>query len=212
MQDLVDKLNSEFVRLGITKFSAEEIVELLQDGEDISWISDQLSIKPGHPVAPLLRQLSESIIPLDSIEESSELSTQDEVENTSEEDSLDLSDLNMKDIEGMLPAGLNMEQVQDMLSSPRGKLLADFGAFCQEKGVDMEGVEGMNDELTILQEEWLQTPRTSLDGKKPSEEMNSDELFPRKIETFRRDTPKVGRNDPCYCGSGNKYKKCCGKR
>jgi preprotein translocase subunit SecA len=23
--------------------------------------------------------------------------------------------------------------------------------------------------------------------------------------------PKVGRNDPCPCGSGNKYKKCCGK-
>ncbi len=22
---------------------------------------------------------------------------------------------------------------------------------------------------------------------------------------------KVGRNDPCPCGSGNKYKKCCGK-
>jgi SEC-C motif-containing protein len=27
---------------------------------------------------------------------------------------------------------------------------------------------------------------------------------------FRRDTPKVGRNDPCPCGSGKKYKKCCG--
>jgi uncharacterized protein len=26
----------------------------------------------------------------------------------------------------------------------------------------------------------------------------------------RRDTPKVGRNDPCPCGSGKKYKKCCG--
>ena len=23
--------------------------------------------------------------------------------------------------------------------------------------------------------------------------------------------PKVGRNDPCVCGSGKKYKKCCGK-
>jgi SEC-C motif domain protein len=29
-------------------------------------------------------------------------------------------------------------------------------------------------------------------------------------ETFRRETPKVGRNDPCPCGSGKKYKKCCG--
>jgi len=25
-----------------------------------------------------------------------------------------------------------------------------------------------------------------------------------------RSNPKVGRNDPCPCGSGKKYKKCCG--
>jgi SEC-C motif-containing protein len=28
---------------------------------------------------------------------------------------------------------------------------------------------------------------------------------------FTRDQPKVGRNDPCSCGSKKKYKKCCGK-
>jgi len=27
--------------------------------------------------------------------------------------------------------------------------------------------------------------------------------------TYRRESPKVGRNDPCPCGSGKKYKKCC---
>jgi preprotein translocase subunit SecA len=27
--------------------------------------------------------------------------------------------------------------------------------------------------------------------------------------TFRREAPKVGRNDPCPCGSGKKNKKCC---
>ena len=26
----------------------------------------------------------------------------------------------------------------------------------------------------------------------------------------RRSTPKVGRNEPCPCGSRKKYKKCCG--
>ncbi|WP_255875329.1 SEC-C metal-binding domain-containing protein [Microbulbifer elongatus] len=26
-----------------------------------------------------------------------------------------------------------------------------------------------------------------------------------------RSTPKVGRNDPCPCGNGKKFKKCCGK-
>jgi len=29
--------------------------------------------------------------------------------------------------------------------------------------------------------------------------------------TVRREAPKVGRNDPCPCGSGKKYKHCCGK-
>jgi len=32
-----------------------------------------------------------------------------------------------------------------------------------------------------------------------------------KQKPKRRSTPKVGRNDPCPCGSGKKYKKCCGK-
>ena len=31
-----------------------------------------------------------------------------------------------------------------------------------------------------------------------------------KEPPVRRTTPKVGRNDPCPCGSGKKYKKCCG--
>lgn len=29
--------------------------------------------------------------------------------------------------------------------------------------------------------------------------------------TIKRETKKIGRNDPCYCGSGKKYKKCHGK-
>ena len=29
--------------------------------------------------------------------------------------------------------------------------------------------------------------------------------------TFRRQSPKVGRNQPCPCGSGKKFKNCCGK-
>jgi preprotein translocase subunit SecA len=32
-----------------------------------------------------------------------------------------------------------------------------------------------------------------------------------KVTTFVNEGPKVGRNDPCPCGSGKKYKQCCGK-
>ena len=34
----------------------------------------------------------------------------------------------------------------------------------------------------------------------------------RKPETYRREAPKVGRNDPCPCGSRKKYKNCCMKK
>ncbi|HEB92016.1 MAG TPA: hypothetical protein ENI94_00780 [Gammaproteobacteria bacterium] len=29
-------------------------------------------------------------------------------------------------------------------------------------------------------------------------------------QPVRRSQPKVGRNEPCFCGSGKKYKRCCG--
>jgi preprotein translocase subunit SecA len=32
-----------------------------------------------------------------------------------------------------------------------------------------------------------------------------------RIETVRREGRKIGRNEPCPCGSGKKYKKCCGR-
>jgi len=37
---------------------------------------------------------------------------------------------------------------------------------------------------------------------------SESDVKPRPV---RRKTPKVGRNDPCPCGSGKKYKKCCGR-
>jgi preprotein translocase subunit SecA len=32
-----------------------------------------------------------------------------------------------------------------------------------------------------------------------------------KVKQIKLEQPKVGRNDPCSCGSGKKFKKCCGK-
>jgi len=37
---------------------------------------------------------------------------------------------------------------------------------------------------------------------------DGDEIKPQPIV---HDGPRIGRNDPCPCGSGKKYKKCCGK-
>lgn len=32
----------------------------------------------------------------------------------------------------------------------------------------------------------------------------------RQEQTYRRETPKIGRNDPCPCRSGRKFKYCSG--
>jgi len=42
------------------------------------------------------------------------------------------------------------------------------------------------------------------------EDSDRDEDDPPIQQTVRREGPKIGRNDPCPCGSGKKYKKCCG--
>ena len=41
--------------------------------------------------------------------------------------------------------------------------------------------------------------------------MGGDESSDSSAQTVKRDAPKIGRNEPCPCGSGKKYKRCCGK-
>ncbi len=48
-----------------------------------------------------------------------------------------------------------------------------------------------------------QTPPQSPTAKGPQ--------HPSAGQPVQRDVEKVGRNDDCPCGSGKKYKKCCGK-
>ena len=49
-----------------------------------------------------------------------------------------------------------------------------------------------------------------LEGRRQAMEVQDAEEVPL-VSTYRRTEEKVGRNDPCPCGSGKKYKKCCGK-
>ncbi|MDQ6959344.1 MAG: preprotein translocase subunit SecA [Mariprofundaceae bacterium] len=46
----------------------------------------------------------------------------------------------------------------------------------------------------------------------PMQFSHGDEVEEETPQTYRRTQPKVGRNDPCPCGSGKKYKQCHGKR
>ena len=48
------------------------------------------------------------------------------------------------------------------------------------------------------------------EGSAPAAPTPAQPAQPAKQEPLRAQ-PKVGRNDPCPCGSGKKYKNCCGK-
>ena len=39
-----------------------------------------------------------------------------------------------------------------------------------------------------------------------------EDPLPPPVETIKKSEPAPGRNDPCPCGSGRKYKQCCMKK
>ena len=64
----------------------------------------------------------------------------------------------------------------------------------------------VHDEVSILGRGDMRQQRQ---GEGPATASREAAAPPEPV-TFRREIPKVGRNDPCPCGSGKKYKKCCG--
>ncbi len=44
-----------------------------------------------------------------------------------------------------------------------------------------------------------------------SDILSNDDFEEESYNTPRKAAPKIGRNEPCPCGSGKKYKRCCGK-
>ena len=225
---LKDDLTSFCSKYTITKFEAEDIVELLEDGESVAWIVDQLKSENAEIDVDVLSSLLDNIRiiigPADEEEpevfDEEKLKTEvsDVEEETVEEmpalSQLDISQL--KDLplpDGMkLPPGVGIEQIQKMMESPQGEFLTDFSVYCEENGVAPDVLSDPKS-MTELKNEWMSTPREAFDGKTPAEMLaENPSLIPQKIETYRRDEPRVGRNDPCPCGSGKKYKKCCGRK
>ena len=229
MKELRERLAEFCAARGIDRFSAEEIVQLLEDGEEVGWIVEQVA--PGSDASGKLTRLLTEIaaetspgsetIASSSEGESSVLEeagfpdgeTAPAVAAATAGQAGSLPGLDaLEDLE--LPEGIDRGQVEQLLSSPQGALLADFGLFCQEKGVSPDEAAAMGGiaegPIAELREEWLSTPRATLDGRRPADLLQEGGLF-AKAETYRREVPKTGRNDPCPCGSGKKYKRCCGR-
>jgi preprotein translocase subunit SecA len=59
----------------------------------------------------------------------------------------------------------------------------------------------------LLHPEAVRMQKPGIDNEDPEAQEEDSSLVNK---TVRLSQPKVGRNDPCPCGSGKKYKKCCG--
>jgi hypothetical protein len=217
LNELKSKLN-EFVRqYSITKFEAEDIVELVAEGESIDWIVNQLKGDAQidvDAITPLLTEIKSLVAPEKELV-GKEAAAEPAIESgTLDTSQIDLSQLDLSQIgdmlpEGMgIPPGLDAKQIKSLIESPQGKIMADFSVFCREKGLDLGDGNLSDPRIERLQNEWLSTQRDAFDGKTPAEMLS---LAQGKVETFRREAPRVGRNDPCPCGSGKKFKKCCGR-
>lgn len=121
------------------------------------------------------------------------------------------SGIGLRGLGGQDPAAAYAQEGFDMFEEMINSIKEEFVKFCynvtvqtttERKNILGDG-EGKKDEF---KDEPLQSsgeqdiPAAAAVPKRQS-----------KQQTVKRETPKVGRNDPCPCGSGKKYKHCCGR-
>ena len=90
-----------------------------------------------------------------------------------------------------------------VMGIPAPEALADAVMAQREQ---MGGMDGMDDGPHDEEVDEPDAPETEAG---PNDDLWWDPDRP-PAEPYRRETPKVGRNEPCPCGSGKKYKKCHG--
>jgi preprotein translocase subunit SecA len=98
--------------------------------------------------------------------------------------------------------------------------LRGYGQKDPVREYQKEGYDMFMDMIARIKEETVQKLcmvqiRREEEVQKIEEKQRKDYVLSRGEDTpapatIRRETAKVGRNDPCPCGSGKKYKKCCG--
>ena len=98
----------------------------------------------------------------------------------------------LADGEGSPPEAPTLEDARDAMSSMPMEGLRALGAAIADTGLD---------ELALAR---------VLDGVLPPETPRG--FVHDGVGTLRREDAKVGRNEPCPCGSGRKYKKCHGSK
>lgn len=84
----------------------------------------------------------------------------------------------------------------------------------QQQGMNAQHNEAGNTAAQMAQNTAERSAHSSFNGDQARRQAVGSAMNQRSQGdnvTVRRTTPKVGRNDPCPCGSGKKYKNCCGR-
>ncbi len=87
-------------------------------------------------------------------------------------------------------------------------------AEAQNKGMNAQHNEASSMGSQIAQNEAQRSAQSSFNGDMARRQAAGSAMNQRSqgdSVTVRRTTAKVGRNEPCPCGSGKKYKQCCGR-
>jgi preprotein translocase subunit SecA len=104
-----------------------------------------------------------------------------------------------------LMTSIKGEVLHNMFRST-SNLLA-FEQFLQQLPMHLYAPQSDGDQSANVQQS---APQSS--GTRRSSEIENAEPEPGiQLRPQRREAPKAGRNDPCPCGSGKKFKNCCGR-
>ena len=120
------------------------------------------------------------------------------------------SGIGLRGLGGQDPAAAYAQEGFDMFELLVNSIKEDFVKFCYNVTV----------QTTTERKDVIGTGESRKDEFDEEAVMSGGQDVPagavvpereHKQQTVRRDAPKVGRNDPCPCGSGKKYKHCCGR-
>lgn len=102
------------------------------------------------------------------------------------------------------PEAVVMYTVRTIMSMPD----LDINNFKNIFKIDFDNIEEANEYLQLVMNLHNNIPHYNLCGYSPMDLVKIQEEQLKKEELDRKNK-KVGRNDPCICGSGKKYKNCC---
>ena len=107
-----------------------------------------------------------------------------------------------------------MDQIDAMDQLKTGIGLRAYGQKDPVQAYQIEGSQMFEDMNREIRSDFLRFLFHVEDPEKVEKKRmskNIKEGASEKQQTVKRQAPKVGRNDPCPCGSGKKYKNCCGR-